>query len=147
MLNKSVDNTLATVENWSRAIQFRDGLGHIFRGEASFSPQLYAGFIKNLGGSLIPTKSTTRQGGQRKAPAATAPAPAAAPPAQPARPQPITQQALDNLLDGVGKTQKDVQQLLDNLTKKPLLPGGQPLLGTRDDGQVALPLLDYLLGR
>ncbi|MEA2170804.1 MAG: phospholipid/cholesterol/gamma-HCH transport system substrate-binding protein, partial [Solirubrobacteraceae bacterium] len=34
-LNGSIYNVVAVLENWSRAIQYRDGLSHIFRGEAS----------------------------------------------------------------------------------------------------------------
>jgi virulence factor Mce-like protein len=37
-LGGSIDNTLSVVQNWARAIQFRDHLSHIFRGEASFAP-------------------------------------------------------------------------------------------------------------
>jgi hypothetical protein len=36
-LDHSAANAFAILENWARAIQFRDGLGHVFRGEASFT--------------------------------------------------------------------------------------------------------------
>jgi phospholipid/cholesterol/gamma-HCH transport system substrate-binding protein len=47
-LDGSVDNLLAVLQNWSRAIQFRDGLSHVFRGEASFTPNTVTGAINAL---------------------------------------------------------------------------------------------------
>jgi phospholipid/cholesterol/gamma-HCH transport system substrate-binding protein len=47
-LSKSVDNLLAILQNWSRAIQFRDGLSHVFRGEASASPYTVTSLINQL---------------------------------------------------------------------------------------------------
>ena len=38
-LNGSIDNLLALLDNWAHAIQFRDGIGHVFRGEATLSPR------------------------------------------------------------------------------------------------------------
>lgn len=48
-LDKSSDNILAILENWSRAIQFRDGMGHVFRGEASLPPDLVLTMLHRLG--------------------------------------------------------------------------------------------------
>jgi virulence factor Mce-like protein len=47
-VNKSVDNVLAVLQNWARAIQFRDGLSHVFRGEASITPDLIDGLVNEL---------------------------------------------------------------------------------------------------
>jgi phospholipid/cholesterol/gamma-HCH transport system substrate-binding protein len=47
-LDRSMDNVLATVENWSRAVQFSDQLGHVFRGEASFAPDAIQSAIRRL---------------------------------------------------------------------------------------------------
>lgn len=47
-LDGSVENIFATLENWSRAIQFRDQLGHVFRGEASFTPDIILSAIRRL---------------------------------------------------------------------------------------------------
>jgi virulence factor Mce-like protein len=49
-LDNSVDNLLGTLENWSRAIQFRDNLGHIFRGEATFSPEQLDQVVRRFAG-------------------------------------------------------------------------------------------------
>lgn len=40
ILDKSVSNVLAILDNWSRAIQFRDQLSHVFRGSASVAPDM-----------------------------------------------------------------------------------------------------------
>jgi phospholipid/cholesterol/gamma-HCH transport system substrate-binding protein len=48
-LNHSVDNILAIVENWSRAIQLRDGLSHVFRGEASITTDTLVSLVDRLG--------------------------------------------------------------------------------------------------
>jgi phospholipid/cholesterol/gamma-HCH transport system substrate-binding protein len=47
-LDHSADNVVAILQNWSRAIQFRDGLSHVFRGEASVSPQYALSLINRL---------------------------------------------------------------------------------------------------
>jgi len=51
-LDRSIDNLLATVHNWSRAIQFRDRLGHIFRGEATIAPDLYDSLLDRIAAQL-----------------------------------------------------------------------------------------------
>jgi phospholipid/cholesterol/gamma-HCH transport system substrate-binding protein len=48
ILNHSVDNLVAILQNWSRAIQLRDGLSHIFRGEYGFTPQILTSMIDQL---------------------------------------------------------------------------------------------------
>jgi phospholipid/cholesterol/gamma-HCH transport system substrate-binding protein len=47
-LDNSADNIIAILENWSRAIQFRDGLGHVFRGEAGYSTDLLTTMMDRL---------------------------------------------------------------------------------------------------
>jgi phospholipid/cholesterol/gamma-HCH transport system substrate-binding protein len=70
----SADNVIAVLENWSRAIQFRDGLSHVFRGEASFSPDLILSAVHRLttedsggGHAASPARGGAQQ---RSAPAA-----------------------------------------------------------------------------
>jgi phospholipid/cholesterol/gamma-HCH transport system substrate-binding protein len=48
ILNHSVDNLIAILQNWSRAIQLRDGLSHVFRGEYGFTPQILTSMIDQL---------------------------------------------------------------------------------------------------
>lgn len=48
IIDRSLYNILATVENWARAIQFRDGLGHVFRGEATVSLDLIVSAVERL---------------------------------------------------------------------------------------------------
>jgi phospholipid/cholesterol/gamma-HCH transport system substrate-binding protein len=45
-LDKSADNLIAVVDNWSRAVQYRDGLSHIFRGEPTVTLQTVEGLLK-----------------------------------------------------------------------------------------------------
>jgi phospholipid/cholesterol/gamma-HCH transport system substrate-binding protein len=48
IVQRSADNLVAILQNWSRAIQFRDGLSHVFRGEASFTPQTIVSMLDQL---------------------------------------------------------------------------------------------------
>jgi virulence factor Mce-like protein len=48
IVTHSVDNLVAILQNWSRAIQFRDGLSHVFRGEYGFTPQIVTSMINQL---------------------------------------------------------------------------------------------------
>jgi virulence factor Mce-like protein len=48
ILNGSVDNLVGILQNWSRAIQFRDGLSHVFRGEATMTPQILESMLNQL---------------------------------------------------------------------------------------------------
>jgi ABC-type transporter Mla subunit MlaD len=61
ILNGSVDNLLAIIENWSRAIQFRDGLGHVFRGEGAVSADSLTSIINRLLASGL-SKAAARHG-------------------------------------------------------------------------------------
>ncbi|MEA2169205.1 MAG: phospholipid/cholesterol/gamma-HCH transport system substrate-binding protein, partial [Solirubrobacteraceae bacterium] len=146
-LDRSADNLLATIQNWSRAIQFRDGLGHIFRGEASFSPALYTDLIKGLGiantnRAAKPRRNTPKKNGQVQ----QSPAPQQ-PQSTPGQQPTDALTAIGDLLKGVPDTKQTTQQLkqlIDNLGSKPLLPGMQPLL-SQDDSKSTQSLLDFLL--
>jgi virulence factor Mce-like protein len=48
VLNGSADNLVAILQNWARAIQFRDGLSHVFRGEATVTPQILESMLNQL---------------------------------------------------------------------------------------------------
>ncbi|HEX6387822.1 MAG TPA: hypothetical protein VFZ89_00190, partial [Solirubrobacteraceae bacterium] len=110
-LDGSADNLIGVVENWSQAIQLRDGLGHIFRGEAAYSPDAAAAVIDRL--TRPAEKPKTRKATRR--PAAPAPAPATEQPAAKPLP-PVAERALDvvgKALDDVAG--KPVRNLLDYL--------------------------------
>lgn len=47
-LDHSMDNLLAIVHNWSRAIQFRDGLSHVFNAQLAVSPETLLSAIRRL---------------------------------------------------------------------------------------------------
>jgi virulence factor Mce-like protein len=69
ILNHSVDNLLAVVDNWARAIQFRDGLSHVFRGQGGVTVDTLQSVINRLlaGNSAharhqAPSRATPNQG-------------------------------------------------------------------------------------
>jgi phospholipid/cholesterol/gamma-HCH transport system substrate-binding protein len=70
-IDGSVDNILAVVDNWSRAIQFRDGLSHVFRGEASFTPNTITALINNLLKANLTTPAKPHAGTHRATAAVT----------------------------------------------------------------------------
>jgi len=135
-LDESIDNALGLIEGWSRAIQGRDGLGHVFRGRAIVGPE----FIRNLAQRLPPLTNAPQVSGGRK--------PALAPPkrgrdeAKPALPAPKLPAIADPVLDAAGR-------LVDGIRKQPkkvvdALP--LPLPKQSSDPDAAEALLDFLLG-
>lgn len=145
-LDGSSDNILAILENWSRAIQFRDALGHVFRGEASFSADLLQSAISRL---APPARTRARRA--PKADAAPRPERPADPrPAPPRKPAvkvpglpPSLQELVDALppLDGSELPAPKLDETVDGLLGR--LDGR----GTKDGGASDVDdLLDYLLG-
>jgi phospholipid/cholesterol/gamma-HCH transport system substrate-binding protein len=126
-LNHSVDNILAVIQNWSRAIQFRDGLSHVFRGEAVVTAET----LRSIVDRLVP-KVRKRQSrhGKVTAPAGRRPTPAvpqlpAVKPKLPTVRVPPVGETLDKIVNGVLHAP-----------------------GSRSGGSdAAAKLLDYLLGR
>ncbi|MCW3016202.1 MAG: Mammalian cell entry related domain protein [Solirubrobacterales bacterium] len=131
--DRSFDNLVAILDNWSRAIQFRDGLSHVFRGEAGISPNLLSSMTDRLvtRGSQAPARSRRPA---RPRPPAQAPQPARAPQHTAAGPTPPpagrTPDAVGQLPDRIGAA---VQDLLKPAPESGPGPG-------RMQG-----LLDYLL--
>ncbi|WP_354698943.1 hypothetical protein DSM112329_04642 [Paraconexibacter sp. AEG42_29] len=146
-LDRSADNLLGTIENWSQAIQLRDGVSHIFRGEATFSPNLLTSVLDRLNkpADAAATKPARRTG------AKTGDGPAAASPAQPGSPAPAggdrpatAKEALKKVVGGVVDPVTDV---LDGLLRPkgsgPSTPAPSP---SGDRRPAAASLLDFLLG-
>ncbi|PTL58169.1 MlaD family protein [Paraconexibacter algicola] len=137
-LDNSADNVIAVLENWSRAIQLRDQLGHVFRGEASISPDLVLTMVDRL--TKTPAKKKPPRKGATKRPApATTPAPEA--PRAPAPPVRLPKvPGLDEILEGLPKN-PTVDEITDALQD---VVGGLTLSSEKDGstGQ----LLDFLLG-
>jgi phospholipid/cholesterol/gamma-HCH transport system substrate-binding protein len=134
-LNSSVDNLVGTVDNWSRAVQYRDGLSHIFRGEAAVTPQTLEGVLNRYLG----TTSPLRKGRPAKGGKATTPSlptlPQLAPKAPTVDPKrlvpPVVGKALD---DAVGTVDSIVGSITGTSSPK---QGSGPAS--------AQDLLDYLL--
>jgi phospholipid/cholesterol/gamma-HCH transport system substrate-binding protein len=60
ILDKSTDNLLAILQNWSRAIEFRDGLSHVFRGEATVTTQTIDTLINTLASNPVAGSSLAK---------------------------------------------------------------------------------------
>jgi ABC-type transporter Mla subunit MlaD len=122
-LDTGVDDVMGFVQGWPRALQTRDGAGHVFRGHFSMGPEFISGAV----GALLARR---KQGARVHEPAAR-PRPGRPAVTSPARPGPPGSPRPAAPVD----IPKAVNDLLDTL-------GGTPLLS--DDA--ALPsLLDYLL--
>ncbi|MCU1676171.1 MAG: hypothetical protein JWM93_929 [Frankiales bacterium] len=137
-LDRSSNNILAVLENWSRAIQFRDGLGHVFRGEASVTPNLLLAMLNRLAPSPADTSKTTT-GRKQVARPTTSTAPAApttsnTPAAPTQAPPPAKPPAL--------KLPAAVDDLLHQLLPGVPRPGDAPSSPGEAD---ATGLLDFLL--
>ena len=112
-LDHSIDNLLAIMQNWSRAIQFRDGLSHVFRGEASFTPDAITTFVDRLLALNAKSSKHSSPSGRAKPKLnlklpVTAPKPAASNPVAP-----LTQK----LQQTTNRVQQGVQSLLNYLVK------------------------------
>jgi phospholipid/cholesterol/gamma-HCH transport system substrate-binding protein len=71
IINKSFDNLVAILQNWSRAIQFRDGLSHVFRGEATITPQVVESMLNQLQQAGVLGSLQTAASEMRRSSAAT----------------------------------------------------------------------------
>lgn len=134
-LDGSIDNLLATVENWSRAIQFRDGLSHIFRGEAAFAPSLYERILDNLIPKSGRRKTTRPRRERRPAPSTSAPARGRSPQV-PTPKLPDVKKLVPDVSPAVTEATEQLKQALEGLA------GGS----ARDDSSTT-ELLDFLLGK
>jgi virulence factor Mce-like protein len=131
ILNRSVDNVLAVVENWSRAIQFRDGLSHVFRGEASITPNVLESLVNRLLGGASARRRRPVSHPRPAVPGTTTPAPTRTLPAPTLPIKPHLPISVGGVLSGVtGAVHK-----LRGATQQP--PSGATLSS----------LLHYLLGR
>ncbi|WP_205698856.1 MlaD family protein [Conexibacter sp. SYSU D00693] len=116
-LDGSADNIIAILENWSRAIQFRDGLGHVFRGEASVSPDLVLTMVDRL------TKGQEKRREQAKAPAAPDRR-------APARPDARRPDVVKDLVERLPSVKQPLLPKVGETVQR--LPGGEVLKGVTD---------------
>lgn len=140
-LEGSTDNLIATIDNWSRAVQLRDGLSHIFRGEPAATPQTG---LALLYGVLQPTPKKAADKATRKPAARRPKAPAAEKPAAPAAPKPklptLPIDVLPGLQDAIDDALGEVGGTLDGVL------GGLKTPGAKDGApKDTAALLDFLL--
>lgn len=135
----SIDDTLATLEGWARAIQLRDGLSHSFRAKASVSADTLRTLVSRL--QLLDRKrlgATTKRRARPARPNESRPAPEADPPAT---------KLPDALRPLIPKLElPPLQDTVKKLTGGLTLPGGR----RAGDGSASRPeqlqsLLDFLL--
>jgi len=129
-LRDGIDGLLAALEGWSRAIQGRDSVGHVFRGHLGFGAEA----VQSLMRKLAPPAPKKRAKKDRR-------------PAKPALPKlplpdrppgtPTTPKILEKPQQAVKDVVKAVTDLLSPNTSQPPKPAGER-------GTTAL--LDYLLG-
>jgi phospholipid/cholesterol/gamma-HCH transport system substrate-binding protein len=81
ILDRSSDNIIAILHNWSRAIQFRDGASHVFRGQPSVTAETLTSIIDRMMAAQ-PSAKAKRRG----AAPARVKTPSARPSAAPATP-------------------------------------------------------------
>lgn len=72
-LDRSAYNLLAVVHNWARAIQFRDGVGHVFNAAVTITPETLHEMVRRLTGNDPETKRQREPSKRSEEPARPAP--------------------------------------------------------------------------
>jgi phospholipid/cholesterol/gamma-HCH transport system substrate-binding protein len=143
-LSHSVDNIIAIVDNWSRAIQFRDGLSHIFRAEVAVSPDMLNSLLSRYtsGSKTSPARHRSSQPGARSSstPAANHPAPTTSSPTTSTPTNPTS-----GLSSGLSSVLSTVLGGVSNALHHTGATGTSGTAGTT--GPAFGRLLGYLLGR
>lgn len=116
-LDPGLDGLMSLLQGWARAVQTRDGAGHVFRGDFIFGPELLQQALTQF--STPARRKTRKRKDRAKAPATPAPAPKAAPTAAPRVPvvKPLIDQVQQALPAPVRDATKPTQDLLDFLLK------------------------------
>lgn len=135
-LNDSVDNLIAILDNWSRALQYRDSLSHYFRGE----PSITTNTVESLVDRLENQQAHRRRRSSLHAPAAVKAPPVASRPVLPSK---------KLTLPGVADIPKVVDDVVKRVNKR-VTAVGQDVLGGHAEGDSskdpgADDLLDFLL--
>lgn len=113
-LSLSAADIFAIIDNWSKAVQQRDGLSHVFRGEASVAPEWLKSVLR-----VAPNKHQQAEHRHAQPPTTLTAPPTAAP--APTAPAPTTPTAPKQLLPPPppqGNKQDSVSNLLDYLLGK-----------------------------
>lgn len=142
--DNSIANTLAVLQNWSGAIQFRDSLSHLFRGEAAFAPDAIDSVVRRL--AQQGQSASARKGKRPAKGKTTAPNTPASSSGKDDRPSNGAGGGPDvpKVVDEVKKTVQGVGKTVDDATK-PLTDGLKPP-GDTGTSQPTSDLLDFLLG-
>jgi phospholipid/cholesterol/gamma-HCH transport system substrate-binding protein len=117
-LDEGIDDTLGFVEGWARAIQLRDGVGHVFRGHLGLSPEALDSAVRQLLAQSAPARVRHPHRHRRPAAPRVPPAPGA-PPA--AGPEPPLEDTVDKVTSLVGIVTDQLRPVTVDLPAKPLL--------------------------
>lgn len=137
VVDHSFSNLLAILENWSRAIQFRDRLSHVFRAELAIPVvSLTSAVERVLNANRKPEKQASKN---RRRPTGRKPALPTIPQSSAPRPKlpQAVQQTVREVTDAVGKILGGVGATVDKAAGSTQRP--------KDTG-ASSPLLDFLLG-
>jgi hypothetical protein len=151
-LQVATPDLLGVMQGWSRSIQFRDGLGHVFHAEVDISPSV----VVNLAKLGAPASANRRAGAKPRPTAAgsntTAPTQAPLPPATTgsrlAKPLSGLLSAVSRTLGGVTGTLGGVSKTLKGVSSAlGLAPSPPPSASGSSNGSNLTGLLKYLLGK
>lgn len=127
-LDVSIDDTAGVLEGWARAIQNRDGVGHLFRGKATFSGEFFRALVNAPNPGAGARRGANRSDGDDG----------------PARPE-AAQQLPQTAPGPRGPSADRPLDILDAITDGTGTPGrADPRPG--DGADTPALLLDYLLG-
>jgi virulence factor Mce-like protein len=118
ILDNSVDNIISIVANWAHAIQGRDRLSHVFRGEVAFTAEA----LRSALGRLQPKARSQRRAGRPSAEGAVkksldTQAPTPKKPVLPSIHVPLLPEILTQTKEGVKDVRDTTSALLDFLLK------------------------------
>jgi len=134
VLDRSANNIIAVLDNWAKAIQFRDGASHVFRGQPSFTVDTVRSAVARFLASTTKRRRTSTRGPRRtERPATVTP--------RPQRPRlPAVPKVTEPLQESVERVLDSVTGLL-GLGGSPSTPKG----GSGGSSGASEPLLDFLL--
>lgn len=141
-LNGSIDNLLASMENWSHAVVERDGIGHFFRGAATLTPDALESVLRRFALDQRKTGKRSTAAAPKPAQGAGAGAPRVPQPKLPKFPLPPA------INDAIGNTLEALQNATDKLTGKAVegVHGATGALTGKNNAESQRnALLDYLL--
>ena len=149
IVDRALDNALAVLGNWAGAIQYRDRLSHIFRGEASVGMDTVVSLLERLERGAGASRSEARASARQAARALAQRRPDAGRPAAGASAAPVSPAAAPSTAgpakDAVRGAVSGVEGFVDGVVGR--LSGGREAPPRPRSGGSPDALLDLLLGQ